>query len=279
MLFSELDSELPKLAKREPVEAATMAAMPVLECIGRLQLATAPDDSETVIEFGKKCLRVFGPRLGPDIERLDRYLTDDVVDALSMLHPEPVVAGDTIEESYTEAVFDLGCRWYRALVMSIPPRLATRDMWDQAVAPVVPNQFRSLQLTPAQCEAARTRLIDNPMRPADVKEKFLHVAIRKEAQRITGKRLPLYDEDQKSEPPLQLLMDATPKQQKMLGSLWIKPRQRKQEFIASVWGAKGASDEALEKAVGRLSDFLLEQNFPATVQLKGNLVILTLQTK
>jgi hypothetical protein len=279
MLFSELDSELPKLAKREPVEAAVFAAMPVLECVAHLQLATRSEESESLKEFGVKWLGTLGPRLGPDLERLDRYQTDDVVDALSMLHPLPVVIGDTVEESYTEAIFNLGCQWYRALISCIPKGEGAAATWKNAIQPFVPHQFKSLPLTAKQCELARHSLIDGPFRPADVNEKYLHVAIRKEAQRITGKRLSRYDDDDESGVPLRLLKDATSLQQHMLESLWKKPRQRKSEFIAAAWREKGATEEAMERAIGRLSTFLLEQNFPGTVQVKGNLVILTRPTK
>jgi hypothetical protein len=279
MLFSDLDLALPKLAKREPVEAAVFAAMPVLECVARLQLATKYDESESLKEFGVKWLGFFGPRLGPDLERLDRYLTDHVVDALSMLHPLPVVIGDAIEESYTEAVFELGCRWYRALVSCIPKGESAAAVLKHAIQPIVPHEFKSQPLTPKQCESARQSLIDGPFRPAEVSEKFLQVAIRKEAQRITGKRLSQYSDDDESGVPLQLLVEASRQRQKMLESLWKKPKQRKSEFIAAVWGQEGATEEAVERAIGRLSNFLLEQNFPATVRISGNFVILTLPTK
>lgn len=79
--------------------------------------------------------------------------------------------------------------------------------------------------------------------------------------------------------PLSLLKGATKMQQKMLESLWSKPCQRIGEFIGAVWGDDGATEEALEKAIGRLGKHLLEESKPASVTIEGGLIVFEHRTK
>lgn len=174
--YADLDARLATMA--DPFIAARIAAEVVIEDVQRLQFAVGR--SPKTDPLFANMVRHATARLPNDIERLRRFLTDEVWEAAVNANPEGAEHEGIAKECHLDIAWRAGCNWMEALLLYTSPRMFTD--WTR------PGDHPTVTIDPDTAIQNWDRLCEAPLRGKEIDPERLTYAVHREARRMAAAR-------------------------------------------------------------------------------------------